>query len=316
METDYMAKKNIDLSIIIPCFNSELYLESNVTNILDVLNSHFKIEFEVILVIDGSPDKTIEVAKHLSSKFKNIRTLELTRNFGQHPALFAGISLSCGELIVTMDDDGQHTPSGLIQLLNSASPVHDVIYGIAEEEEHDLFRNFFSRFTKRIIFGVLGIKNARNISAFRLIRREIFHDIDFSNLSRGTLDVIINWNTTKISWTRVTMSKRSIGKSNYRLTSLVRFALDMVTNYSTRPLRIATISGAFGFIVSMCLAIYFGLQWLDGNVKVPGFTTLAILTCTLGSIQLLALGIIGEYLGKIHEKSSSRPAFTIRNTWN
>ena len=312
---EYFVKSK-DLSIIIPCYKSEHYLEKNVTNILDVLKSELDLEFEILLVVDGSPDKTILVAEKLASVHIEVRAIELSKNFGQHASLFAGISQAQGELILTMDDDGQHTPIGILALLNSMSPNLDVVYGVSDKDEHNFLRNLSSRIAKAFIFRALGIKNARNISAFRLFRRSVVTNIDFSSLSSGTLDVIINWNTDRISWTKVRMIQRPHGKSNYRLSGLIRFAFDMITNYSTRPLRVATFFGIIGFLVTGTFAVFIGIASINGMIKVPGFASIAILVSALGSIQLLTLGIIGEYLGKIHEKSSSKPSFTIRKTWN
>jgi glycosyltransferase involved in cell wall biosynthesis len=305
-----------DLSIVIPCYKSENYLEKNVISILEVLKSKLEIEFEILLVVDGSPDKTIFIAEKLASAYSEVRAIELSKNFGQHAALFAGISQTRGELVLTMDDDGQHTPSGIITLLNSMSPDLDLVYGVSGNEEHNFLRNLASRIAKAFIFRALGIKNARQISAFRLFRRKVVTNIDFSRLSNGTLDVVINWNTDKISWTEVSMIQRPYGKSNYDLLGLIRFAFDMVTNYSTRPLRVATFFGVIGFFTTSTFAAVVGIASINGIIKVPGFASIAILISALGSIQLLTLGVIGEYLGKIHEKSSNKPTFVIRKTWN
>jgi undecaprenyl-phosphate 4-deoxy-4-formamido-L-arabinose transferase len=215
-----------------------------------------------------------------------------------------------------MDDDGQHTPVGISTLLNSLTSDIDVMYGVPDKDEHNLFRNLLSRFAKVFIFGALGIENARHISALRLIRSEVFSSVNFSDLPSGTLDVIINWNTNRISWTEVKMIQRPHGKSNYRLTGLIRFAFNMVTNYSTRPLRIATAIGTLGFLATGVFTVLIGIATVNGDIQVPGYASIAILVSALGSIQLLSLGIMGEYLGKVHERSSNRPTFSIRETWN
>lgn len=308
--------KSKDLSIVIPCYKSEDYLKKNVISLLEVLKKELQLEFEILLVVDGSPDNTIFIAKDLSSTYTEVRAIELSKNFGQHAALFAGISQAQGDLILTMDDDGQHDPSGIPTLLNSLVPELDVVYGISDKEEHSFYRNIASRLAKVFIFRVLGIKNARHISAFRLLRREVIANIDFSILSNGTLDVIINWNTDKISWTEIRMIQRPHGKSNYRLVGLIRFTFDMITNYSTRPLRVATVFGILGFFITGAFAAFIVFASVNGIIKVPGYASIAILISTLGSIQLLTLGIIGEYLGKIHEKSFNKPTFTIRKKWN
>jgi undecaprenyl-phosphate 4-deoxy-4-formamido-L-arabinose transferase len=311
---DSLELKN--LTIVIPCYKSQNFLAKNVKVLIEMLKTNFELDFEILLVVDGSPDNTAAIAKELASSNSEVRAIELSKNFGQHAALFAGISQAQGELVLTMDDDGQHTLSSISTLLNSLTPEVDVIYGVSKKEEHNFFRSFTSRFAKVFIFRILGIENSRHISALRLIRRDVIKDINFSGLSRGTLDVIINWNTSKISWTEVEMIQRPHGKSNYRLLGLVRFAFDMITNYSTRPLRFATVVGGFGFLLTTAFATFVSVAAITGNIEVPGFASITILISALGSMQLLTLGILGEYIGKIHEKSSNKPVFTIRSIWN
>lgn len=300
------------LDIIIPVFNSEKTIG---TLLLSILNEKKLANYElgIILVNDGSEDESLKVCESLAASYSQIMVIDLMRNYGQHSAIFAGISHSKAELLVTMDDDGQHLPRTISSLLDALTPDVDVVYGVAEKDEHSWSRNLGSRFFKGLVFRGLGIKNSSKTSAFRVIRAKVFNGIEFTGLSSGILEVAINWNTSRIKSIEVPMNIREIGKSNYSYYKLLKFAVSMLTSYSTRPLRFATLLGILGFMFSLFLTGYYMFFALRGGVKVEGFSTLAILISLLGSVQLITLGIIGEYLGKVHEKNIGKPVFVVRD---
>lgn len=306
--------ENID--VIIPVFNSGETIEEVLRKLLATkyfYDSRTNTG-QIFLVNDGSTDNSASICKEYSRNHPSITFIDLMRNYGQHAAIFAGLYHSKADLIVTMDDDDQHSPESIQKLVEALTPEYDVVYGVAIEDEHGWFRNWTSRLIKSIFFRMLGIENARHISAFRIIRREVINSIDFSELSNGILDVVINWNTTRIKWISIPMQKRKVGKSGYTFYTLVKFALNMLSNYSIRPLRIASLVGLVSFALSALTALFFAIQSVLGNIQIPGFASISILVATLGSIQLVTLGIIGEYLGKVHEKSIGRPLFTVRST--
>ena len=303
------------LDIIIPVYNSEQSLGNLITEILneDSLKSY---ELGIILINDGSKDESLEVCNSYSERFSQITVIDLMKNYGQHAALFAGISYSRAELIVTMDDDGQHPPSAIATLLNSLTEELDVIYGLAAEEKHSWHRNLSSKIFKKVLFLGVGIRHGESTSAFRAIRRITFEGIDFTSLSSSILEVAINWNTNRIGNVRVSMSKRVSGKSNYTFVKLLRFGTEMLTSYSIRPLRVATLVGLLGFIGSLGLSFFYFIEALTSGFKVEGFATLVVLITFLSSIQLITLGIFGEYLGKIHERNIGKPHFVVRSVRN
>jgi undecaprenyl-phosphate 4-deoxy-4-formamido-L-arabinose transferase len=301
------------LSIVIPCYQSEFSLNDLVIGIRDSLQRINLVNYEILLILDGPTDGTPDAAATLQNKFPECRIIELSRNFGQHAAIFAGISLSKYEFIATMDDDGQHLPSELPVLIEELSIDADLVYGIPRDDEHGFLRNIASKTFKFSLFRVLGIKNARDISAFRIFRKSLLRNVDLQKISIGTVDVALHWSTTRIKTVRTTMPKRSIGKSNYTYRTLFRFAIQMIIGYSVKPLKFALALGLFGFLASTVLTLYFLFQYFQGNIKVVGFSTVTILITTLSSIQLVTLGILGEYIASIHQKSIGKPMFNIRN---
>jgi undecaprenyl-phosphate 4-deoxy-4-formamido-L-arabinose transferase len=299
------------LDIIIPVYNSEKTIGRIVDQIVSSdLNLIYNVK--VILVNDGSTDGSLSVCRKLSFSYEQVLLVDLMRNFGQHSAIFAGLSQSAADFVITMDDDGQHLVSEISTLMSKLNDKTDVVYGIANIEEHGFLRNASSNLFKSMLFRTLGIQNSREISAFRLIRKETLSGIDFTRLSSGILDVVLHWNTSRITFTKVKMQKRNLGKSSYSYPKLIKFALGMLTSYSIRPLRAASLFGLVGFFLSGAFAVSLYVRYLFGDITTPGFATIAILVSMLGSVQLVTLGILGEYLGVIHQRSIGKPIYAIR----
>jgi len=305
---------DIGLSIVIPCYQSEFSLSNVVLGIREALKQINFVNYEILLVLDGPTDGTTEIALSLQGKFSECRVIELSRNFGQHAAIFAGISCSKYEVIATLDDDGQHKPSELPSLIKELSFDADLVYGVPHDDEHSFIRNVASTMFKYGLFRILGMKNARDISAFRIFRKSLLQNVDLQKISTGTVDISLHWSTTRIRTVKTTMPKRIIGKSNYSFRTLFKFAIQMIIGYSVKPLKFALVLGLLGFLASALLTLYFLIQYFNGNIGVAGFSTLTILITALASIQLVTLGILGEYIASIHQKSIGKPMFNIRNS--
>jgi glycosyltransferase involved in cell wall biosynthesis len=310
-----MSRSTADcpLTIVIPCFNSTDSIRSVVLDILNEVNrGTIPKHIEIILVNDASQDGTDIQIKALELEFSEVTSIHLARNYGQHVALLAGISQAKGSLIVTMDDDGQHVAREIPSLLKEISKGSDLVYGVAREDEHTFFRNLSSRVTKSLMFTTLGIYHAKEISAFRIFKKDLLDNIEIESNVNSMLDVILSWNTAAVGSTPVDMEKRKFGKSNYNFKKLSKFAFSVIVSYSVRPLRVATFLGLVFFLISALLAFYFVIEYLRGNIGLMGFTTITVLITTLSSVQLLTLGIIGEYLINIHQKSMGKPLYRIR----
>ena len=301
------------VSLIIPCYNSQETLGSLLEEIKLELKKRLITRYEIILVIDGPKDGTLNIAISQQKKNKKIVILELNKNFGQHAAIFAGLDESRFSFVVTMDDDGQHPVKSIYDLLAPLCGDIDVVYGVAIREEHNFFRSFFSRASKYFTFKLLNIPNAKDLSAFRAFKKIAIQGTDFKKLTSGVVDVVLHWNADKFFTIKVEMSKRSKGKSNYNFFTLTKFAIQMITGYSVRPLRIATVAGLSTFLASFILLTYIAIQALRGEIVVAGYASLSLFVLFLGSIQLLTLGLIGEYLGKVHEHSMGKPHYLVKN---
>ena len=235
------------------------------------------------------------------------------RNYGQHNALLCGIRAAKYDLVVTMDDDLQHPPEEIPRLLARLEEGFDVVYGAPKTEQNGLMRALASRITRLALRAAIGSEVAKNVSAFRAFRtqlREAFASYESPFVS---IDVLLTWATTRFGATTVVFQPRKSGSSNYTFTKLVRHALDMMTGFSSAPLQIASLIGFTCTLFGLGVFIYvFARYCLEGSV--PGFPFLASIIAIFSGAQLFALGVIGEYLARMHFRSMKRPAYVVRTT--
>ncbi|MFT4285226.1 MAG: glycosyltransferase family 2 protein [Protaetiibacter sp.] len=305
----------MNISVIVPCYRSARMLPELVER-LDATMSAMMADgrvgdWEVILVVDGSPDETAAVAADAARTHPHVRGFALRRNYGQHNALVAGIREARFPIVVTLDDDLQHPPEEIPRLIAPLDdPATDLVYGVPEEEEHGAVRSFASRLVKRSL-AAAGVANARWVSAFRAFRTDLRDGFAQVNDSQPNLDVLLSWTTTAVVPTPVRMVRREVGRSGYSFRRLVRHALNMVTGYGAVPLRLATWLG-FGFgLFGVGMLAYVLITYLVGVTTVPGFTTITAVIAVFSSAQLITIGIIGEYIGRQHFRSMRKPTYLI-----
>ena len=304
------------ISIVVPCYRSKQTLGPLVDAIFAALAEPAAASlvkaFEVVLVVDGCVDGTEDVAKELAAAHPEVRAIELRRNYGQHNALLAGIARVKYEVIVTMDDDLQHRPDEILTLLAPlAAGEVDLVYGVAREEEHGFWRSAASRTVKRGL-GLAGVRAAEDVSAFRAfwtVQREGFTHSEDPYVS---LDVMLSWTTTLICRVAVQMDQRLVGTSSYSLHTLVRHALNMITGYSNVPLRVVAWLGGVCAFIGAILAAVVVWKFASGDTTVAGFTTIAAMVAVFSGAQMLSLGIIGEYIGRLHTRSTGKPTFLVK----
>jgi glycosyltransferase involved in cell wall biosynthesis len=300
------------LSIVVPVYNSEASLELLANRIHASLASRFA-PLELILVNDCSRDRSWEVIERLQTQHAWVRGINLVRNFGQHNALLCGIRAARYPLTVTMDDDLQNPPeevSKLVEKLNAE--LVDVVYGTPEHESHGLWRDAASVITKLVLQHAMGADTARNVSAFRCFRtglRDAFADYGGPYVS---VDVLLTWGTRRFASVAVRNEPRAFGTSNYTVRKLIVHAMNMMTGFSTLPLQLASMAG-FGFTLfgMLVLAYVMGRFVIQGAV-VPGFAFLASIVAIFAGTQLFALGVIGEYIARMHVRSMGQPSYVVK----
>jgi undecaprenyl-phosphate 4-deoxy-4-formamido-L-arabinose transferase len=267
------------------------------------------------LVNDGSADRSWEKIKDLSLNKPNIRGINLMRNFGQHNALLCGIRAAKYEFTITMDDDLQHPPEEIHKLLAALTENVDVVYGYPEKLPHSFWRNLSSKITKRILAYLMGIRSAREISAFRVFRTDLRRVFQYYRDPSVILDVLLSWGTSRFTFVLVKEDVRKYGKSNYKFTNLIKQALLVFTGFSILPLRLSSWLGFFFVIFGLAVFLYVFISYLSAG-SIPGFPFLASIISIFSGAQLFVLGIMGEYLGRIFERSMGRPNYIVGQTVN
>jgi len=300
----------MNLSVVVPVYRGENLVEPLVERLSLVLPAFAK-KYEVILVNDGSPDGSWEVIENSVKKYKWVRGIRLMRNYGQHNATLCGVRLAQYEVTVTMDQDLQHPPEEIPTLLAELEKGYDVVYGAPKRLPQGFIRNLLTASIKRILASIMGVPSVKNISAFRVFRTHLRSAFESFKSPTMILDVLLSWGTTR--FTSVQVSITEARSSNYNFAALVEMAASILTSYSTKPLRLASWIGfvmtLFGLGVFVyVVVIYFTLGSL------PGFPFLASIIALFSGAQLFAMGIFGEYLARMFDRSMDRPPYIVQES--
>jgi glycosyltransferase involved in cell wall biosynthesis len=301
-----------DVSVVVPVYNSATILPKLVKELETVLSACAG-RYELILVNDCSPDQSWAVICGLSRQFPWVRGINLMRNAGQHNALLCGIRAAKFDVLVTLDDDLQNPPGEIPKLLEKLDEGFDVVYGIPEHEQHGLWRNLASRVTKTVLQNAMGAEIAKNISAFRVFHTKVREAFEHYRGPFVSIDVLLTWGTTRFGALRVRHQPRLEGTSGYRLRTLIAHTLNMMTGFSVLPLQIASVIGFTFTIFGMVTLVYVIARYFISGNPVPGFPFLASIIAIFSGAQLFALGIIGEYLSRMHFRAMEKPAYTVRS---
>ena len=302
----------LDLSMVVPVYNSastlELLLE-RLTKVLEPITQRY----EIILMDDGSRDDSWAVIQTLRATYADhLVAVQLMRNYGQHNALMCGLGIARGEYVVTMDDDLQNPPEEIPKLLAHIK-AHglDLVYGCPNTRNHAAWRNLGANIVWHFYRTVF--RNPVTPTPFRIMRHQLAKSVMFYDLNFTYLDGLLAWCTSRISGVEVEHHPRAQGSSGYSMGKLLSLAINLYTNFSLIPLQIVSglgfVTAASGFL----LGIYYLFQYLASSIVVPGFASTIIAILILGGAQLLALGIIGEYLGRLHLNVNRKPQYVVRH---
>jgi glycosyltransferase involved in cell wall biosynthesis len=298
------------ISAVIPVHRSEATLPlliPRLTAALELLGP----QHEIILVDDGSPDGSWGVIASAAQADSRVRGIRLMRNFGQHNALLVGIRQARFAYTVTLDDDLQNPPEEIARLVERLTDDVDVVYGAPASEQHSVWRSAASQITKYALEEAMGATAARSVSAFRVFRTELRRGFERYQSPDISIDVLLTWSTTRFAMIRVKHEPRAYGRSNYSFGRLMHHALNMVTGFTTRPLRLASLVGFVFTIFGVVIFIVVVLRNIVEGDAVPGFPFLASIIAIFSGVQLLILGIMGEYVARMHLRLMERPAYVV-----
>jgi undecaprenyl-phosphate 4-deoxy-4-formamido-L-arabinose transferase len=300
------------LSIVIPVYRASKGLYELFDQIKSDIPSNLG-KFEIIFIDDCSPDNSWAVIQQLVRENPEVSGIQLQRNFGQHNALLCGIKHTKGDVIVTMDDDLQHPPSEIENLIDELNRGHDVVYGAPQKQSHNIGRAIASTVTKWVLKNTMGAENASYVSAFRVFEGSLRDQLVDYKSPTVNLDILLSWVTTRFSVVRVKHDKRKYGNSGYSFGKLLQHSMNLMTGYSTLPLQLASIVGVFFALFGLSILLYVLINYVINGAAVQGFAFLASMVSIFSGVQLFTLGIFGEYLARIHQRSMQKPQYVVRN---
>ena len=301
------------VSAVIPVYRSEGSLRELHARLSAVLEQ-VADRHEILFVEDCGGDGSWKVIEELSRGDRRVRGMRLSRNYGQHNALLCGIRAARHDVVVTLDDDLQNPPEEIPKLLARLDEGYDVVYGAPQQEQHGFLRDRASQITKIALQNAMGAQTARHISAFRAFRTRLRDAFDGYRSPFVSIDVLLTWGTTRFAHLKVRHEARSVGTSNYTVRKLITHALNMMTGFTTIPLQLASLGGFAFSLFGLAILAYVLVNFLVRGGSVPGFAFLASIVAIFSGVQLFALGIIGEYLARMHLRTMDRPPYLVRES--
>ena len=301
------------VSFVIPCYRSALTLGNVVKEIQDTMKTLEQYSYEIILVNDCSPDDTFEVITKICEENANICGVNLAKNFGQHGALMAGFHQVTGDILVCLDDDGQTPADEVGKLLEEIENGQDVVYASYNHKKHSLFRNFGSWMNEKMAQFLLGKPKDLYVSSYFAARRFIVDEmLKYENAYPYVIGLVLR-TTKRISNVPVKHREREIGTSGYTLGKLLGLWFNGFTAFSTKPLRIATISGSIFAALGFVYGVYTVIKKFVNPAVPVGFSSMMAAIMFIGGMLMIMLGLIGEYIGRMYICMNNAPQFVVRD---
>jgi len=302
----------LDISVVIPVYGSAEILPALHRRLMGVLTETGK-SFEVVYVDDGSTDGSWGVLCQLQrAHAEHVVAVQLMRNYGQHNALMCGFRHARGDYVITMDDDLQHPPEEIPKLLAAIDRSDlDLVYGAYDRKRHAAGKNIASWVVNR--FYRLVFQSPVTVTSFRILRRELLETILPYSLNFTFIDGLLAWNTRRTGEVTVMHHPRAQGRSGYRIGKLMTLALNLFTNFSLLPLQLVSFCGVSAAIGGLLLGFYYFYQHMTASISVPGYASTIVSILVLGGLQLLGMGIMGEYVGRLHLNVNNKPQYSVRH---
>ncbi|MFP3591679.1 glycosyltransferase family 2 protein [Chryseobacterium sp. SIMBA_038] len=298
------------ISIISPVYRAEKILPTLVSEI-DSVMTKIGEKYEIILVDDRSPDNSWEVMQSLAANNSNLKVFRLSRNFGQHPTIIAGLTKASGDWVVVMDCDMQDQPKEIEKLYSKALEGYDVVLARRELRIDSFFKRLSSKIFYKVFNYLAGIEINNEIANFGIYKRKVVNSVLNINDSIKFFPLFINWVGYKTISVSVEHSSREEGKSSYSMSRLISLAFDVIISFSDKPLKIFVGFGSVISLLAVLVGAYFMVSYFDGSITEPGFSSLILSIWFLSGVIISCIGIVGIYLGKTFNQTKNRPVFII-----
>ena len=311
------TKRPTTVDVVVPCFNEEDSLPLFFASYAQLVKSHPQYTFNIIVIDNGSSDSTLKIAKEFISKTKEGICLELSKNFGKEASLTAGLEASTSELVIPIDADLQD-PIELIPILIERWEQTDADVVLARRKTRDedtISRRAISAVYISVFRKLSGVDLHPNVGEFRLMTREVIEAFVTMPERQRFVRGMLAWLGFKVEIVDYIRPARAGGKSSFNLFRLFELGVQGITAFSIKPLQMATVFGLITALGSGIYAIFIFAEAINNRTPVPGYASLLISVLFLGGMQLLFLGIIGEYLGRVLLESKARPNYVIRKAY-
>ncbi|MGQ9848261.1 MAG: glycosyltransferase family 2 protein, partial [Bacteroidales bacterium] len=304
------------LSIVVPCYNEEETIEACYNELTKVLQPT-KYNYELIFVNDGSKDRTLEKLVKLHKLDPRVKIIDLSRNFGKEIALSAGLDYTKGDAVIPFDADLQDPPQAILELIEKYKEGYDVVNAVRSKRDGETWlKKATASLFYKIINKFSSVKLPANVGDFRLLSRPVVDVIKKLPERRRFMKGLVAWVGFKTATIYYERQPRFAGKTKWNYLKLFNFAIEGITSFSIVPLQVASFVGVLVSLFSFIYAAYIFIQKIVYGNPVPGYPSLMIAILFLGGIELIVLGIIGEYIGRIYEESKHRPLYIIKNMWD
>lgn len=301
------------ISIVIPCYNEEASLSLLYNELVKLMNSHPNYAWEILMINDGSKDRTLEIIKDLRKKDNRICYIDLSRNFGKEKAMLAGFDYVTGDCMVIMDADLQHPPYIVNEMITKWEAGYDDVYAKRKSRgKEPWLRKQFSLLFYKILQKTTKIEILPNVGDFRLLDRKCIESLKQLRETERYTKGMYCWIGYKKTAVEFEQQDRQAGQSSWNFLNLLSLAIEGIVSFTTFPLKIATLIGIFTSLCAFIYMIYVIIKAILFGDPVSGFPTLLSIMLFLGGIQLLALGVIGEYIGRIFHETKRRPVYIVR----
>ncbi len=301
-----------DFSVVIPICNEEENLPAlygRLSKVMEKLGT-----YEIILVDDGSRDRSWQRIKELHGKDDRVKGVSFSRNFGHHIAITAGLDYAKGRTIILMDGDLQDQPEEIPKLWGKLCEGYDLVYGIRKVKKDSLMKRFNSFLFWWFLNRFSGIDIPRNQTLLRIFDKKLLDVLKDMRERARFIHGMIAWTGFRTALLEVEHAPRERGVSKYNMVKLFRLAFNAITSFSTLPLRLATYLGLFSSGVGLFYAFYFLYKKIFLGIPVLGYASIIVAVLFVGGVQLLILGIMGEYLGRVYQEVQARPIYILRET--
>ncbi|MDO5614820.1 MAG: glycosyltransferase family 2 protein [Cruoricaptor ignavus] len=298
------------LSIISPVYRAEKILETLVSEI-EVVMKNIGEDFEIILVDDRSPDNSWAKMKELEKKFENLKVFRLSRNFGQHATIMAGLSKAKGDWIVVMDCDMQDQPKEILKLYEKTKEGYDIVLAKREQRQDSFLKKMSSKYFYKVFNYLAGIEINREVANFGIYHKKVIKSVLEIQDNIKFFPLFVNWVGYKSTAIPIEHASREEGSSSYSFSKLLSLAFNVIISFSDKPLRLFVGFGGIISVFSVLVGIYYLVQYFLGNIKEAGYSSIILSIWFLSGVIISCVGVLGVYLGKMFNQTKNRPVFII-----